>query len=122
MDSTVAKVFKFALTSAGLAESCVTSVTNFCCFDLQIKVTIGIETNKPGPIPPRYETYVTEGTVLADVLNEAAGECGQYDKYQSTYYAKQGGHMITAMDDFKDVCIWFFASLLCWPQRRSDQF
>lgn len=65
-----------------------------------INVTIGIEWNEcivGKPIPPRYETQVTEGTVLADVLNEAAGECCPYNKYQSTYYAGLG-HMITAMD------------------------
>ena len=127
MDLTVAKVCKFALTSAGLAESAYRrSVTNFCCFDLQIKVTIGIEWNEcivGKPIPPRYETQVTQGTVLAEVLNKAAGECCPYNKYQSTYYGNDDlGHMITAMDGVLDVCIWFFASLLCWPEGPSGQF
>lgn len=67
-----------------------------------IKVTIGIEWDEcivGKPIPPRYETHVTEGTVLTEVLNKAAGECCPYNKYQSTYYGNDDlGHMITAMD------------------------
>lgn len=71
-----------------------------------IRVTIGIEWNEcivGKPIPPRYETHVTEGTVLAEVLNKAAGECCPYNKYQSTYYGNDDlGHMITAMDGVLD--------------------
>ena len=63
-----------------------------------ITVTIGIDW-KVKPVPPKYTTQVSNGAVLVDILNKAAGENkqGPYNKYSTTYYAGLG-HMIIAMN------------------------
>ena len=67
-----------------------------------ITVTIGIDWKVKAvgkPVPANYTTQVSNGTVLVDILNKAAGENkqGPYNRYSTTYYAGLG-HMIIAMN------------------------
>ena len=67
-----------------------------------ITVTIEIDWNVTAvrkSIPASYTTQVSNGTVLVDILNKAAGENkqGPYNRYSTTYYAGLG-HMIIAMN------------------------
>ena len=116
-------------------------MTNSSCFDLQIPspitVTIGLEWNVSTigkPIPTPYTTQVTEGTVLVDILNKAADDDvdSPFNRYQSTYSVGLG-RSITVMNGVRQVCIWFFASLITglsvglatfdkWRMRKTDYF
>ncbi|XP_078373128.1 uncharacterized protein LOC144656767 isoform X1 [Oculina patagonica] len=68
----------------------------------EITVTLKIDWNTSvvnKPVPASYITKVQNGTLLADILNKAAGDNkkGPFNKYDSTYYGGLG-YMITAMN------------------------
>ena len=77
-----------------------------------IKVTIKLEwdaarVGKPIPTDATHTTKVRDGTVLLDILNEAADakKRSPFNKYESTYHGGMG-YFITAFNGIKSVRLY----------------